>query len=205
MSRIVSLAAALIAFATPALAGPIVAPPAPPPVVIAPERCAQPFDCFYAGIELGFGHGTGTESTTQTIFSQPLDYDGEVYGVFAGFNIQNGSLVYGGEARYLHLNLTDATTGFEVNSVVDLRARLGFAASDRLLVYGAAGYSMADATAASSFDMTGFNYGAGAEYNISDSFFLGIDLTGRDLEGSLGIFDYEGTVNTATLRAGFRF
>lgn len=205
MSRIALSVTTLLLSASAAVAGPIAVPPAPPPVVIAPERCAQAFDCFYLGLEAGVGHGSGTESTTQTIFSQDLDYDGEVYGIFGGYNFQNDNLVYGGEVRYLHLNLNDDVTGFEVNSVLDLRARIGFVASERLMVYGAAGYSMADATAASDFDMTGFNIGAGVEFNVSESLFLGVDLTGRDLEGSLGIFDYEGTVNTATLRVGFRF
>jgi opacity protein-like surface antigen len=172
--------------------------------VVEPERCTQAFECFYIGLEIGHGMGTGTEQVSPTA-SFPLDYDGTAYGVFAGYNVQNGSLVYGGELRFLHLDFEDTVSGFEVDSVIDLRARVGFAASDALLVYGAVGYSSAEAAAAGSFTMTGFNYGAGAEYNVSESFFVGVDLTGRDLEGSDGGFDYDGTVNTATLRVGFRF
>jgi opacity protein-like surface antigen len=208
MTRFTLCAAVLLGSATAAFAGPIDVPHAPPPVYVEPENCALAFDCFYAGIELGFGMGEGDEfedilGANQVI--TPLDYDGGAYGVFAGYNFQNGNMIYGGELRYLHLNLNDDASGFEVNSTLDLRARLGFAASEQLMVYGAAGWSIADATAAADFDMDGFNYGVGAEYNVSESFFVGADLTGRQLEGTQGIFTYEGTVNTATIRAGFRF
>lgn len=208
MTRTLACAAVLLGSTTMAFAGPIVVPDAPPPVYVEPENCALAFDCFYAGIEFGFGMGEGDETFdpqgTAPIVT-PLDFDGEVYGAFAGYNFQNGNTIYGGELRYLHLNLNDAVVGLEVNSVLDLRARIGFAASEQLMVYGAAGWTLADATAAADFDMDGFNYGIGAEYNINESVFVGADLTGRQLEGSLGINDYETTVNTATLRVGFRF
>lgn len=195
----------LVSTASTAFAGGV-APPPPPPVYVEPERCTQAFDCFYIGVELGFGRGSLEESTTLTAFVPVgLEPEGGVYGVFAGYNVQNDSFVFGGEVRFLHTDLVDDASGFEVNSIVDLRGRVGFVASEQLMVYGAAGFSMAEATAAGDFDMDGFNYGIGAEYNINDSFFVGVDLTGRQLEGSDGIFDYDGDVNTATLRAGFRF
>lgn len=208
MTRITVCVAVLLGSTTMAFAGPIEVPHAPPPVYVEPENCVLAFDCFYAGIEFGYGMGEGDQTDGiigGPIVVTPLDYDGAVYGAFAGYNFQNGNMIYGGELRYLHLNLNDAAAGFEVNSTLDLRARLGFAASDQLMVYGALGWSIADATAAADFDMDGFNYGIGAEYNVSESFFVGADFTGRQLEGSLGVVDHEGTVNTATLRVGFRF
>ncbi|OAN73996.1 hypothetical protein A8B78_17780 [Jannaschia sp. EhC01] len=202
MHRFTISAALALAATSPALAGPVDVPPPLPPVIV--DNCPLAFDCLYAGLELGYGQGDGDESVTggPTI---PLDFDGEVYGAFAGYNFQNGSTVFGGEVRYLHTNLTDGVAGFEVNSLLDLRARVGFAMGQDFMVYGAAGWTMAQATAAADFDMDGYNYGIGVEYNLSESFFLGADVTGRQLEGSQGGFDYETTVNTATIRAGFRF
>ncbi len=192
---------ALAVTASTAFAGPADVPPPPPPVIVPVE---EPFEGFYVGLE--YGHGTG--SADEQAIGAPLrtiDYDGEAYGAFAGYNFQNGSIVYGGEIRYLHLTFEDALATFTVDSVVDVRARVGFAPSDQFLIYAAAGYSMAQATSGVSFDMTGFNYGVGAEYNVTDSFFVGADYTARQLEGDHGAFTVEGDVNTATLRVGFRF
>lgn len=201
MTRTPLTLTALLLSTSAAFAGPVDVPPVLPPVVIVPD---EPFEGAYIGLE--YGHGSG--SVDASVTGGPVisyDLDGEAYGAFAGYNVQNGSLIYGGELRYLHLNLEDPTAVFQVDSVLDLRARVGFAASDQLLIYGAAGYSIAQATVVTGFDMTGFNYGAGVEYNVTERWFLGADVTARDLEGTLGAVTYDGMVNTATLRVGFRF
>lgn len=201
MHRFALSAALVLAASQTAYAGPVEVPPALPPVVV--DNCPLDFDCFYVGLEYGHANGEGTSDVSPT-FSVPLDFEGDIYGAFAGYNFQDGSLVYGGELRYLHLSFDNA--GVAIDSVLDARARVGFAVSDQILVYAAAGYSTASATAAAvDFNMTGFNYGIGAEYNVSERVFVGVDVTGRDLEGSVGVLDYESTVNAATLRLGFRF
>ena len=205
MKRFTTFLSILLGSASAAMAGPVEVPPPPPPVYVEPERCTLAFDCFYIGLEIGhskvtgFGHEDG---------DPPEDFDidaSTVFGAFAGYNFQNGSMIYGGEVRYLHLDIDDPVTGFTMDSVLDLRARLGTALGENFMLYGAVGFSTADATGAANIDMTGFNFGVGAEYNISESFFLGLDLTGRQLEGSTAGFDYEADVNTLTLRAGLRF
>jgi opacity protein-like surface antigen len=72
-----------------------------------------------------------------------------------------------------------------------------------MLFYAALGYSWSsfDPGFGGSVDLDGMNFGLGAEYNLSDSFFVGADYTGRSLEGG----GYEADLNTVTLRAGFRF
>jgi outer membrane immunogenic protein len=202
MFRVSTSVAILLASTSAAFAGPADVPPPPPPVIVPIE---EPFEGFYIGLEYGHGSGTADQDVIGANFTE-FDYDGDAYGIFAGYNIQNGALVYGGEVRYLELTFEDSMSGASVDNVLDLRARVGFAPSEQVLLYAAAGYSMADASLfGSSFDMTGFNYGAGLEYNISDSFFVGADYTGRELEGTNGGATFEGSVNTATLRVGFRF
>lgn len=207
MLRITMSTALLIATAQTASAGPVVVPPPPPPVIV--ESCPLAFDCFYIGLEIGhsFSDAVQNEQNGGTGGFGTYDLDeGLVWGAFAGYNFQNGSLVYGGELRYLSLDIEDPLALYTIDSVVEARARVGFAASDAILLYGAIGYSSASAEiGATSFNMTGLNYGVGAEYNINEQFFVGADYTARMLEGSNGIFDYEADVNTATLRVGFRF
>ncbi len=207
MSRLALSSAILVATATAAFAGPVVVPPAPPPVIVEPERCAQAFDCFYVGLEFGHIQPNFDELDGLTIGAGDLGLEnGNVYGIFGGYNFQNGNFVYGVEARYLHVNGTISISDAEFESILDLRGRIGYAFNDALMVYSAAGYSMVEATnGVVDIDLDGFNLGLGVEYNVTDSIFVGADYTTRDLEGETAIFNYEGTANTATLRVGFRF
>lgn len=210
MFKIIAPAAAILAASAVAATAGGVAPPPPAPVVVVPPVIEDPFDGFYVGVEYGHAMGELTELLgSQTFANGDLDLDnGTAYGVFAGYNVQNGSLVYGGEIRFLHFNDFQSSIFpvVELESTIDLRARVGFAAGSAVLVYGALGYSMVDGTVPSgSVDLDGINYGAGVEYNVTESIFVGADYTGRMVEGSAGGFDYEGDVNTATLRLGFRF
>lgn len=206
MIRFSLATALLLSTASTAFAGPVDVPAPPPPVIVLAD---DPFDGFYAGLEIGYGFSEARQDEENGGTGGFGDYDpddGLVWGGFAGYNFQNGSLVYSGEVRYLHLDIEDPVALFTIENVFDVRARLGFAASDAILLYGAVGYSSASAElGAASFDLTGLNYGLGAEYNVNESIFVGVDYTGRMLEGSNGGFDYEADVNTATFRVGFRF
>ncbi|MBF9058568.1 outer membrane beta-barrel protein [Rhodobacterales bacterium HKCCSP123] len=163
-----------------------------------------------------------------------FDEDGHAYGGFVGYNVQRGNVVFGGEVRGLMFNDVSRTYDFdreffstnqlyingydgdfpsaslEVDYVVDLRARAGFAAGDAL-IYGAAGWSRAGLSgemcaygSCESMDDTasGPNAGVGVEYNVTESLFVGADYTMRWLEIDGGP-DLD--LNTLTLRGGFRF
>lgn len=193
-----------------ALAGPVDVAPIQPPVVVAPEVT---WDGFYVG--LGASMTTGDIDFFTPDVPQALD-DGEMFSVFAGYRMQSGNLVYGGE---LAVSMVDeiAVTGFTGVSALDgtfldARATLGYAFGS-VMVYGAAGYSTGTynniiGTAGNEWDLTGFNYGIGAEYQISDAFSVGLDYTARDLEGDdpLGSAQtVEVDLDSITLRAMFRF
>jgi opacity protein-like surface antigen len=149
-------------------------------------------------------------STMQTLLDiVDFDEDGHAYGGFVGYNFQRGNVVFGGELRGLMLNdvsrsyeadddtrqqrartARDFSASFEVDYVVDLRARVGFAAGDALL-YAAGGLSRAGLSgelcgfgSCESMDDTasGFNAGLGVEYNVTESMFVGADYTMRWLE-----------------------
>lgn len=203
MTRIALTTTAILMSTSTAFAGPVEAPPPPPPIIVQPD---EPYDGFYVGLEYGIAQGDILE-TDLLVTPTPFTFtpEGSAWGGFAGYNVQNGSMIYGGEIRMLHfIGVEDA--GFEFEDVIDLRARLGFAASDALMFYGALGYSTSNAVAGGvQTDLTGFNYGAGVEYNVTERWFVGADVTGRQLEGETPAFSYDGTLNTATLRVGFRF
>ncbi|GAB5445996.1 outer membrane protein [Gymnodinialimonas sp.] len=205
-------AAALVSLMAPtmAFAGPVEVPPAPVPVVIDP---VVTWDGFYVG--LGAATTMGDIDFFNPDVPRELD-DGNLHSIFAGYRMQNGNLVYGGELA-LHMVDEIAVTGFAGTSAldgtfVDARATLGYALGS-VLVYGALGFSTGTyddilATDGNEFDLTGFNYGLGAEFQITDSIIVGLDYTARMLEGdnpNSATQTTEVDLNTISLRASFRF
>lgn len=206
MSRPILLAAAaLLAATAPALAGPLDAPPAAPPAVLpAPAPAADGFTGFYGALEFGTIDG----DVTNAPLTSPFD-DGTAFGLAAGYNWQTGSFVFGGEVRILRADDFTWPLGGDTDAyrtLYDLRGRAGYAIGD-FMVYGALGYSAGTLapSAPNPVDTDGMNFGIGMEYNISERFFLGADLTRRDLEGSNAVSTFETEIDTLSLRGGLRF
>lgn len=208
MVRFLLSAAFLSISALSAQAGGIADEPPAPVIVPAPVVAPTGFDGPYVGLEFGTaGIDAAETSGPFTPFGDLGVQDGDVIGIFAGYNWQRGSLVYGAEARRLNFSGTASilNPGETIEGVTDLRGRVGLAAGDALF-YAAAGYSIGELDLAPpAVDLDGFNLGIGMEYNINPRWFLGVDFTARDLEGEAGGFTYEVDLNTVTLRAGFRF
>jgi opacity protein-like surface antigen len=204
MTRLLTSALALVLAPVASWCGPLDVPPPQPPVVIAAPDAA--FDGFYVGLEYGHVSGDFTGTNGQT--SETFDFDdGSAWGGVAGYNRQSGRMVYGGEIRMLHFPDFEAFGGTTfIEDVTDLRGRVGYVMGDAM-IYGALGYSWAtfDPGLAPNVDVDGLNLGLGAEYNVTDSIFVGADFTTRDMSGDSGGSDYDVIVNTLTLRAGFRF
>ena len=112
---------------------------------------------------------------------------GVIGGVFAGYNWQSGSFVFGGEADI------DATSidgddggsagdinGFKAQWMASARLRAGYAV-DRWLIYGTGGYAYLRGKAdrrdpgfeeSQSASFNGWTIGAGAEYALTDNIII---------------------------------
>lgn len=202
MRKILSVSIAAIFAASAAFGGTLVPVPADPIPTVPAAPMVTDWSGFYVGALAGIQNG---ELTAPTIPGFSRNIDATTYGGFAGYNFQQGNIVYGVEVA---AQMGDATIGglaFDFDYLVDARARLGYAAGD-VLVYAAGGYSNGQITrAGTSLDMSGFNVGAGVELAVNDNFFLGGEYIYRDLSGtSFGTgFDYK--THAIQLRAGFRF
>jgi outer membrane immunogenic protein len=127
---------------------------------------AQNWSGLYVGASAGYGWGKADTSiepigapptvvSPSTLKPRP---SGSLLGLQAGYNWQNGNLVFGAEADISRTGMKDAdrTSNFSVNGVpaapgsrmsskqdIDalgtLRARLGYAAAGNWLVYGTGG------------------------------------------------------------------
>lgn len=182
---------------------------AAPSVVIAPQTSQTSFAGPYAGLEFGSIGSSGDLTVNAAggpIFAPGVSFtDGNASGVFAGYNFQSGNLVYGGELRAFTLNDL-VFGGFIGERVIDARGRVGIV-NGPLMLYGALGWSWwstTDTTVDGKLD--GVNYGIGLEYNVTNRFLLGLDYTVRKVDGNLTVNrEYDGDLDTISLRAGIRF
>ncbi len=205
-------AAALAVLAAPTFAGgPIAVAEEPAPVApVAPVAQLADWTGPYIGVAFG---GTSGDAETGGL---SFDYDnGTAASILAGYNFQNGNFVYGGELAYSSVSdmvLAPVVNGGDdtLDSMVDLRGRLGYATGNALF-YGALGYAWADTTinGTDSASADGMSLGVGVDYLVNDQFFLGLDYTSRDLSGTnenpANTFDFDTTVNTVSLRLGLSF
>jgi outer membrane immunogenic protein len=159
---------------------------------------------FYVGGQLGYAWGSDRSEINVpgfpfTFVSRDQELSGAVGGVHGGYNFQTGLAVFGAEADLElagiegrdHRTGSDLFAGFttssdmKINFQGSLRARLGFALLDRMMLYGTAGAAFASientytatlppgnifgapsGTAAATFDEMrwGWTAGAGVEY-----------------------------------------
>ncbi|MEZ5769974.1 MAG: outer membrane beta-barrel protein [Paracoccaceae bacterium] len=147
---------------------------------------------FYAGGTGGIQSGTITPGFT---------FDATTYGGFAGYNMQSGNLVYGVEIA-AQTGTIRLPPSFDLDYVVDAKARIGYSLGDALL-YASGGYTTTD-TGLLGLTASGWNAGAGLDYAVTDKFFLGGEYTYRNLPNTTpGGFDYAS--HGGQLRAGIRF
>lgn len=189
--------------AAPVMAGgiaPVVVDPAP--VVVVPVAPAvADWTGFYGGLSYGQLDGEFTRPGLRN------DLDGGTNpGLFLGYNMQSGNLVYGAELGYTFVNdatQDNAPAGEDgLGDIIDLSGRVGYAFGNAL-IYGRLGYSMANYDFATrDADFNGISYGLGADFLVTDNIFLGLDYTQRDLEDDT---DLKLDASTFGLRVGYKF
>lgn len=206
-------ALASLALASPALAGgPAILPPEPAP---APPPARAAFDWSGPYVGLGYGRSSGDFDLGPLAFpSLPATprslTDGTALSLHAGYLFQRGALVYGAELALSQLSGTTLPGGVdeEVDQIIDLKARAGYAA-DRILVYGVLGYAQVDwaAPGSDAFSESGPVFGLGLDYAASDRLTIGLEYLARRSSGTFDPpgRDFDLNVDTLSLRVGLRF
>ena len=156
-----------------------------------------------------------------SMYSGDLDYsnpgggsfdldDSNGANIFGGYLFQSGNIVYGGELAYYDTGdqNVEGVAGASMDNVLDLSGRVGYAI-DNVQFYALAGYSMGEfSQGGADEDLDGWNYGLGVEYLVSDQFSVGLQYTGRELEGdnpAVAGQEIDMNHNSVSLRAAFRF
>ena len=201
-----SLAAALLLACTGTVqaGGPIAVAADPVPAAAPAPAPVHDWSGFYGGLSYGTADAQNTFNTTGT-----FEFDeGSITAIYAGYLMQRGSFVWGGELALGKVSdvIDPPFPDSQYDRVVDLKARLGYAA-DRVLVYGVLGYSDAPFDdAGTSFDTNGFAAGLGAEYAVSNRLTMGLEYLARDLSGDNGgTTTLDSSLDTLSLRVGLSF
>ncbi|MGB3536839.1 MAG: outer membrane protein [Mesorhizobium sp.] len=212
-ARPLAAALGLIAFAgVPAFAADVVQeePPAPAPIAELPVASwAGP----YAGINLGYGFGGHTKLRD---VGTNIKTDGFVGGAFVGYNWQSDNFVYGVEGDIGYDGSKGSSDDFTSKSGLDgsLRARLGYAVTPEILLYGTAGGAAHklkvtdDLTGDSqSKGMFGWTAGVGTDIKLTDNVFGRVEYRYTDYGSKT--FDGFGKVkdneNRITFGVGMKF
>lgn len=133
----------------------------------------------------------------------PDNVDGWKGGAFAGYNFQNGNVVYGleGDLGYSGAEETVGGASAELGAGGSLRARIGYA-MDPVLVYGTAGIAgqnaeMTQGGLTDSNTHVGYTVGAGADALITENVFGRLEYRYSDYQ------DEDYTLGAGTVSSGF--
>ena len=198
--------------AAPAYAADAVSEEPPAPAAPMEEPPLNTWSGPYAGVSLGYGFsGTTTTPTTE------IDTDGFGGGVFGGYNFQSGMFVYGAEGDIGYSNikgsnaLTESKSGFDGS----LRARMGVAVTDDVLVYGTAGgagqsLKISDPAGSDSKTMLGWTAGGGVDVKLTEQVFGRVeyrytDFSASDFNTGSGTQSIDSNENRVSFGVGMKF
>ncbi len=181
---------------------------------------AQGFDGLYAGISLNSIGGDSALNFDDDDYNYQLNSDAAV-GAFVGYNMSmaNGMIV-GAELSFISDidgndttdDVDDGEDGAYDTWLLDTKFKLGTqisAGNMPIMLYGFAGVSLLAGNSAADSDYGtsgGINFGLGAELNVTDKMFVGLELIGRQMQGYAHDGNEDSRQNhTIALRGGFRF
>ncbi len=188
-----------------AIAGGDAPHPAPAPVIVAPS--GTDWTGFYAGGQV--------DQLFDGLLSDggaPLaDIEGTLFGAFAGYRHDLGTLVLGVEADAMFGTLSAAGVGgnFPIadNDIDTTLLRFGGevgADLGQVLIYGTAGAAWIEwESGGATLDGDGFFWGAGVDFLVSEQVSLGVEILHHQFDGFGGTGDLE--FGTVGVNAAFRF
>ncbi|MDP9838848.1 outer membrane immunogenic protein [Neorhizobium huautlense] len=178
MHKIIALASAFLLTSTAmTMAADLIEQSAVPPVEF--ETPAFTWTGAYVGISGGAGWLDGS-TTKARRFHDEQDFDGSVFGAFAGYNWQFGNGIVVGVEGDIEYNSNDEKffgyRTFGTDWAGSARGRIGYA-FDRLMVFGTAGWTMANGHIQyggidKSETFSGWTAGAGVDYAVTDKIFV---------------------------------
>ena len=169
------------------------------------------------GLYMGFAAGSNSGENPSPGNSDSEDYEmgGRSVSAFIGVQKSMGTDMFGGiELAYTGSTQGDANNdasddyAYDTNFTIDAKARVGkhFGKVD---VYGFGGLTTGSTDKmyyGGEYSWTGLNLGAGAQYNVTESMFVGVEYIKRFTDGTYDDdVDYSASHSTLSLRVGYSF
>lgn len=199
------IAAAVAAVAAPAVAGSLApaatepAVQAPAPVAVVPVQPSADWSGFYLGAQVGSGNFEGASD-----LGAEDDLTGTTYGLHAGYLHDFGRLVAGAELAWDDTSeIGSEVYGIDGESLISARLRVGYDLGS-FLPYVSLGGAQLTTTGAIDDSDTGYSYGIGADYALTESWRIGAEVSQYTFDdfADSGV-DLSGT--NAALRVSFAF
>ena len=168
---------------------------------------AQDWAGFYGGVSLGSHSGDKCYDVEEAGACPQYFIEGDDISLLGGYNFTNGPWVYGAElsASVDGVAQEDVDTEYLMSNFIDLKLRGGYVVSD-ILLFGSLGYSIADADEdGTPWDASGALFSIGADYFVTDRFFIGAEYMTRFMEADILDFTFEEEIKTLSIRAGYKF
>lgn len=169
-------------------------------------------DGLYAGLSAGAFFGE--TPTAAAGDAENYELSGAGIGGFVGYT----STMSNGLTLGLELAATGPVEGdpdenssyeyaYDINWLIDTKLRVGTTLANNISVYGFAGMSFANTNHYyREYSTGGYNFGFGADYDLNNGMFVGVEAIQRDLDGYGDDIDDGRAVSQAiSLRAGFKF
>lgn len=153
---------------------------------------------FYAGLQYGQGSLDLEFENDGSVDAGDFD----AYGVHAGYLHDFGQYVLGAELDYNRIDVDDAD---ENGDLLRLRGRLG-ADLGRFMPYITAGVARISAEdEGDDFSETGFTYGIGADFAVTNNFTIGAEYTKHNFSDILDTDGVDLDADLIQIRASYRF
>ena len=182
-------------------------------VILATSASIATADTDWTGAYAGAYYGTasGTDYEGYQVDPETYELTGSMYGGFAGYRIDNGPVVWGGEiATTLSTDLYEVEfPDYYFDSILDVKAQAGYDMGSAL-IYIQAGFSTAQFFADSDTGeaLSGWNAGIGVDTMVTDNFFVGAEFLYRDIRNAdfFGVDNgAQAQISTWQVRAGYKF
>lgn len=165
-------------------------------VYVEPPVIESDWGGFYGGVIGGMHRGDITPGG--------FTFDATSYGGFAGYNFQQGQMVYGAEIAG-QVGTLDLNPGpnFDIDMLIDAKVRVGYSLGDALL-FASGGYSTIGMTTPATLAAKGWNAGVGLDYAVTEMFFVGGEYVYRNMPTTIPA-GFDTTSHAGQLRAGIKF
>jgi len=162
---------------------------------------AEPFQGFHVGAGIGGSKVQSEDAIPGFARKADNDASGFAYRAFAGYDLRvSERIVIGAEAgisggdKKIESRIDTARVKVDPGRGYDVTARLGFLATDNLMLYGRAGWARQDfereirftnnaTVIRSDKDVDGKLFGVGAEYAVSDNIAVRAEYDRTDFDG----------------------